>query len=104
MLLKNVWQQKILLVFYHECLLLAQIPQYTSFPKKFRLIIVCNFSWDMEMSHEKYKTMHMHIFFSGGGKWGGGGGKRCIMGFVQVENSLIGYVTLCLSAVSVNGI
>ena len=30
------------------------------------------------MSKEKSKTMHMHLR--------GGGYKRCIMGFVQVEN------------------
>ena len=33
----------------------------------------------MHMSKEKSKTMHMHL--SGGGRY-----KRCIMGFVQVEN------------------
>ena len=36
-------------------------------PPKFCIIIVCNFSWDMEMSQEKSKTMYMQIL---GGKRG----------------------------------
>ena len=33
----------------------------------------CHFSWNMKMSHEKFKKMSMQIL---------GGKKRCIMGFV----------------------
>ena len=46
------------------------------YPRKFCIIIVCNFSWDMEMFQEKSKTMPMQSFW---------GLKRCIIGFV-LEN------------------
>ena len=38
------------------------------------------------MSQEKSKIMPMQFFFMGGR--GGGGLKRCIMGFVQVVNEI----------------
>ena len=36
-------------------------------PPEVCIIIVCNLSWDMEMSQEKSKTMHMQILGEGGG-------------------------------------
>ena len=45
---------------------------HLSYPLKFCIGIVCNFSWDMKMSQEKSKTyanmpMQFFFFFGGGG-------------------------------------
>ena len=47
------------------------------------------------MSQENLQTMIMQFFFFGaGGGLGGGGVKKCIMGFVQVENRRIDHFTV----------
>ena len=49
-------------------------------PQKFWKTFVSHFSWLLQLSQEKLKTILMQFFF-----WGGGGGqKRCIMGDPQI--------------------
>ena len=61
-------------------------------PPKFCVPFVFHFSWVLQASQEKLKTVPMQIvsFLAGDGGWGtkgGGGGQiRCIMGDVHVAN------------------
>ena len=67
------------------------------YPPKFYITIVFNFSWVLQSSYEKSKTMDMKIFFfflsfflffflcGGGG--GDGGGERCIIFPVKITNN-----------------
>ena len=66
--------REILLAEYHNTLLVPPPPKKKI---KYCLGIVLDFPWDIFMSQEKLQTVIMQNF---------GGLKRCIMGFVQVEN------------------
>ena len=53
------------------------------YPPEFCITIVSNFSWVLQSSQEKSKTIDMQFFFREGG-----GGTRCIMVYVKMVNSL----------------
>ena len=52
-------------------------------PQKFWKTFVSHFSWLLQLSQEKLKTIPLQFFFGGGG----GGQTRCIMGDPQIANT-----------------
>ena len=52
--------------------------------QKFCITVVSDFSWVLQTSQEKSKTMVMQNFFFGGG----GGKTRCITVYVRIVDSL----------------
>ena len=71
-------------------------------PTQICMITACNFSWVLQSSQEKSKTIRQwlcNFFWCGGGGVGGGGETRCIVVFMKMVNCWVFvFLPFCHSA------